>query len=326
MMAFLRRTARWLGRIVFVLVALIAAYALYAAIAYRDIPTETLVARYGGDNLHFAQVEGNRVAYRLDGRPLGEAPALLLVHSHYFNSRMWDGWLPHLEDDFSIVRFDLTSHGLTGPDVNNDYSMARDLRLLDGLINTLGISRVSLVGSSLGGNIAFHYAAKHSEKVEKLVLINSGGLKREQSSKRNAQAIPEWFCRVFYFVPQAAYRDFIEWMVFDSSIVSDAMVEEFHAMFRHEGNRQAELKRMRTFDVGEPAPVLAAITAPALILWGTDNPQLPTSHVARFESALSASPTVKSQLIAEAGHLLPVEKPGFSASAAREFLLTGYPQ
>ena len=321
-MVFLRGAVRWLGRILFVLVALIVAYALYAAIAYRDIPTETLLARYGDENLSFADIDRNRIAYRLDGRPLGEAPALLLIHSHYFNSRMWDGWLPYLEDDFSVIRFDLTSHGLTGPDANNDYSMARDLKLMDGLIDTLGIKRVSLVGSSLGGNIAFHYAAEHPAKVDKLVLINSGGLKREQSSKRNAQAIPEWFYRVFYFVPRAAYRAFIEWMVFDSSIVSDAMVEEFHAMFRHAGNRQAELEGMRTFDLGEPGPVLAGITAPALILWGADNPQLPTSHVARFEKALSASPSVTSRVITGAGHLLPVEKPEQSATEAREFLMT----
>lgn len=325
-MAILRSAVRWLGRTAFALVALVVVYGLYAAVAYRDIPTDTLISRYGGENLHFAQIEGNRVAYRHDGRPLGEAPALLLIHSHYFNSRMWDGWLPYLEDAFSIVRFDLTSHGLTGPDTSNDYSMERDLRLLDGLIDALGVYRVSLVGSSLGGNIAFHYAAKHSDKVEKLVLINSGGLKREQSSKRNAQAIPDWFYRVFYFVPQAAYRAFIEWMVFDASIVSDALVDEFHAMFRHAGNRQAELERMRTFDVGEPAPVLAAITAPTLILWGAQNPQLPTSHLTRFEKALSASLTVRSRLIPEAGHLLPVEKPEVSAMATREFLLTEYPR
>lgn len=325
-MAFLRGTLRWLARIVVALLVLIFAYGLYAVIAYRDVPTETLVARYGGENLSFAQIEGNPIAYRLDGRPLGEAPALLLIHSHYFNSRMWDGWLPYLEGEFSIIRFDLTSHGLTGPDATDDYSMARDLRLLGGLIDALEIDRVSLVGSSLGGNIAFHYAAKNPAKVDKLVLINSGGLKREQSSKRNAQAIPDWFYRVFYFVPELAYRAFIEWMVFDSSIVSDALVEEFHAMFRHRGNRQAELERMRTFDVGEPAPVLATITAPTLILWGADNPQLPISHVSRFEKALSASPAVVSRIISDAGHLLPVEKPEESAMETRDFLKTDYLQ
>ncbi len=318
---FLKGLGKWLGRALLAVVALVVVYLLFAAVAYRDIPREDLIARYGGDNLHFVELDGTSLAYRLDGQPLGGAPVVVLIHSHYFSARMWDGWIPHLSGDFSVVRYDMTSHGLTGPDANNDYSMARDLALLEGLLDSLSVDRVSLVGSSLGGNLAFHYAARHPEKTDKLVLINSGGLKREQSSKRNAEGIAPWFYRVFYFVPEMAYRAFIEWMVFDPAVATDTLVKEFHDMFRHAGNRQAELERMRTFDVGEPAPVLAGVTAPVLILWGEDNPQLPLAQMARFEQALTAAPTIKTQGFAGAGHLLPVEKPRVSAEVTRRFLL-----
>ncbi|MBB3047951.1 pimeloyl-ACP methyl ester carboxylesterase [Litorivivens lipolytica] len=314
---------RWFGRAVLALCLLVLAYMLFALVAYRDIPTDVLIERYADDNLAFADVDGNRIAYRLDGQPLGSAPVVVLIHSHYFNSRMWDAWIPHLSDAFTLLRFDMTSHGLTGPEANNDYSMVRDIALMEGLFESLSLERFSLVGSSLGGNFAFHYAARHPEQVEHLVLINSGGLKRKQSSKRNAKAIPEWFYRVFYFVPELAYRRFIEWMVYDPSIVSDALVEEFHAMFRRSGNRQAELSRMRSFDVGEPAPVLAQVRAPVLIVWGENNPQLPTEQVPQFARLLVSSPRVVSKILPQAGHLLPVEKPEQSAKLTRRFLLQG---
>lgn len=317
----MRALFRWIGRVLLGLVFLMLAYAVYALLAYRDIPTDVLVERYSDGNLSFAEVDGNRIAYRLDGQPRGSAPMIVLIHSHYFNSRMWDAWIPHLSDDFTLLRFDMTSHGLTGPDANNDYSMARDIALMEGLFAALSLERFSLVGSSLGGNFAFHYAARHPDQVENLVLINSGGLKRKQSSKRNAKAIPDWFYRVFYFVPELAYRQFIEWMVYDPSVASDALVEEFHAMFRHTGNRRAELNRMRSFDVGEPAPVLAQVTAPVLILWGENNPQLPTEQVPQFEKLLVSSPRVVSEILPEAGHLLPVEKPEESAQITRRFLM-----
>ncbi len=312
---------RFLKRVLLALGLLVLTYLSYALIAWRDIPTDTLVARYGGDNLAFVDIDGTRLAYRLDGQAIGTAPAVVLIHSHYFNSRMWDDWIEHLRDDFAIVRFDMTSHGLTGPDAQNDYSMERDLTLMEGLFSALQLETVSLVGSSLGGNMAFHYAARHPEQVDKLVLVNSGGLKRKQSSKRNAKAIPEWFYRVFYFVPEIAYRKFIAWMVYDPAIASDDFVKEFHDMFRHSGNREAELNRMRSFDVGEPEPVLAEVTAPVLILWGEDNPQLPTAQVPQFEQLLVSSPRVESHILAQSGHLLPVEKPAESARLAREFLL-----
>ena len=37
---------------------------------------------------------------------------------------MWDGWAPKLADRFRVIRFDMTGHGLTGPEPNGDYSMA----------------------------------------------------------------------------------------------------------------------------------------------------------------------------------------------------------
>lgn len=319
-MRSLLRSALWLSA---ALMLLLGAYLLYSLIAYRDIPVAELERRYGGDNLHSLDVDGTRLYYRLDGRPLGEAPVMLLVHSHYFNSRMWDGWVGILAEHFSLLRFDMTSHGLTGPDQSDDYSMSRDLELIAALAGHLEIKQMVIAGSSLGGNQAFHYAARHPEQVTHLVLINSGGLKREQSSRRNAESIPPWFYRVFYFVPERAYRAFIEWMVADDAVVTDEFVREFHAMFRREGNRRAELMRMSAYDTGEPLPVLAQVQAPVLILWGRENPQLPVTHVERFTAALIQSPRVVSKVYPGAGHLLPVEKPRDSARDVLGFVVDG---
>lgn len=314
---------RYTGWLLTSLALTLVVYASYCLVAYRDIPVDELERRYGGDNLHTLDVGETRLYYRLDGLPPGEAPVMLLIHSHYFNSRMWDDWVEVLAEDFSVLRFDMTSHGLTGPDHSNDYSMARDLALISALVGHLNIRQMAIVGSSLGGNQAFHYAARYPEQVSHLILINSGGLKREQSRRRNAESIPVWFYRVFYFVPEFAYRAFLEWMVADDAVVTDERVREFHAMFRREGNRKAELTRMRSYDVGEPLSVLARVRAPVLILWGLNNPQLPVSYVDRFTAALAQAPRVASKIYPGAGHLLPVEKPRQSARDAAQFVHGG---
>lgn len=316
----LRSLLRGLGLTLAGLVVLAVAYGMWSAWAYRDLAPDEVLTRYGGDNVHRVELEGQALYYRLDGPSVGSAPVVLLVHSHYFDSRMFDSWTQILQQDFTVVRFDMTSHGLTGPDITNDYSMARSLWLMEGLLSHLGVSTVAVVGSSLGGNMAFHWAAQYPERVSHLVLANSGGLKREQNSKRSAAGIAPWFYRVFYFVPEVAYRKFLQWMIVDDTRVDDGLVDRFHTMFRREGNRQAEMERMRTFDVGNPDLVLASVTAPTLLLWGEDNPQLPAALVGDFRQRLSAAERVRSIVYPDVGHVLPLESPYQAANDILDFL------
>lgn len=316
---------RWLLRTlvwtVFALSALALVYMLWSTWAYRDIEVTELVERYGGDNIHRTKLGEQPLYYRLDGPELGNAPVVLLIHSHYFDSTLFDAWTAVLAQDFTVLRFDMTSHGLSGPDLYNDYSMKRSLELIDGLLDQLEVSELALVGSSLGGNMAFHWAADNPGRTTHLVLVNSGGLKREQNSRRSAAGIAQWFYRVFYFVPELAYRQFLQWMIVDDALVSDELVERFHAMFRREGNRFAEMERMRQFDAGDPDQTLARVKTPTLILWGAENPQLPVALVDDFVVRLSAAQRVERIAYPGAGHVLPLEEPQLAAEDIRRFLL-----
>jgi pimeloyl-ACP methyl ester carboxylesterase len=289
----------------------------WSLIAYRDIPVEVLEQRYGGSGLERVEIDGTVLRYRVQG----EGPALLLIHSHYFNMRIWDGWVDTLAPHFRVIRFDMTSHGLTGPDARGDYSMARDLQLIEGLLEHLAVERFSVAGSSLGGNMAFHLAARAPERVEKLVLVNSGGLPRE-GGRGNRGSIPFWVDYVSYLVPTGAFRRFLEWMIVDDSLVSDALVEEFHQMFRRSGNRFAEFSRLRSFDVGDPVPLLAAVRSPTLVMWGRDNPQLPLEQARKF-AELMPNARVEQLVYDGVGHVIPLEIAGPGSRDLRDFLLSG---
>jgi pimeloyl-ACP methyl ester carboxylesterase len=302
---------------VYAVLSLCAAWLLWSLLAYRDIPVAALEGRYGGPDLAQVDIDGVLLRYRVQG----QGPALLLIHSHYFNMRMWDDWIDTLATSFTVIRFDMTSHGLTGPELNDDYSMVRDLQLINGLLEHLGVDRYSVVGSSLGGNMAFHLAAQSPQRVEKLVLMNSGGLPRES----NRGTIPAWVDYVSYLVPTRAFRAFLEWMIIDDALVTDAMVDEFHQMFRREGNRFAEFQRLRSFDVGNPAPLLAVIRAPTLIMWGRDNPQLPLSQARRFVE-LMPNTRVEQLIYDGVGHVIPLEIADTGSRDLRDFLVDGGPQ
>lgn len=143
-----------------VVVALSLAVALWA---YRDIPAAELEARYAGPTSRFITIDGVRMHYRDEG----SGPVLVLLHANFSNLIDWDPWVEALKDRYRIVRFDMSSHGLTGPDPTGDYTQQRTLALTEQFIDALGLERITIGGTSMGGTVAIHYTAAHPERVDR---------------------------------------------------------------------------------------------------------------------------------------------------------------
>ena len=281
----------------------------------RDIPAGELEQRYGGTDLHKVMVDGVNIAYKVQG----QGPALVLIHSHFYTMRLWQPWVDELAADFTVIRYDLTSHGLTGPDPSGDYSRARGSQLLNGLLDHLDIERASIAGSSTGGALAWYYAAHFPQRVDKLILINAPGMPRV-TNKYMEKGLPDWAGTLFYLLPESLFKAFLQAPVSDKSLITDEQVHEFHQMYRREGNRMAEFERMRAWERGDISPHLARIAAPTLIMWGEENPQLPVEHVAQYSEKLINAPRVEQRIYPDVGHVIPLEIPAQSAIDARTFL------
>jgi pimeloyl-ACP methyl ester carboxylesterase len=281
----------------------------------RDIPLDELARRYGGDNLRHVELDGVKLAYKVEGR----GPPLVLLHSHFYTMRQWQPWVEELAGDFKVIRYDLTSHGLTGQDPSGDYSRARGTGLLAGLLDHLDIERAAIVGSSTGGALAWYFAAHYPQRVDKLVLINAPGMPRI-TNKYMEKTLPDWMGYVFYLLPESLFRPFLEAPVVDKSLITDELVHEFHQMYRGQGNRMAELHRMQAWERGDVSPHLAKITAPTLILWGEANPQLPVEHVEQYRAKLARAASVSTKIYPDTGHVIPLERPRQSARDVRSFL------
>jgi pimeloyl-ACP methyl ester carboxylesterase len=290
--------------------------ALTLAWLNRDLPMSELEQRYGGDDLKRLQVDGVNLAYKVEG----EGPPLLLLHSHFYTMRMWQPWVDELKQNFTVVRMDLTSHGLTGPDPSGDYSRARGSQLINALLDHLGIEQTSLVGSSTGGALAWYFAAEHPQRVNKLVLINAPGMPRV-TNKYMEKTLPDWGGYLLYLMPEAIFRPFLKAPVIDKTLITDELLHEFHQMYRGTGNRMAEYRRMQGWEKGDVTPYLAKITAPTLVMWGEKNPQLPVEHVAQYRDKLSGAARVEQRIYPGIGHVIPLELPRQSAIDAGAFLM-----
>ncbi len=74
---------------------------------------------------------------------------------------------------------------LTGPDLSGDYSVERTVDLTEILINSLGLEKLSMGGTSLGGTVAIHYAARHPERIDKLILLSPGSIEGRNLTQNN---------------------------------------------------------------------------------------------------------------------------------------------
>ena len=104
---------------------------------YRDIPAAELEARYASPASRFITIDGARIHYRDEG----SGPPVVLIHANFSNLIDWDPWVDALRDRYRVIRFDMTSHGLTGPDPTGDYSQERTLALTERLIDALDLEQ-----------------------------------------------------------------------------------------------------------------------------------------------------------------------------------------
>jgi pimeloyl-ACP methyl ester carboxylesterase len=289
---------RWLLMAIGGILLLLSLAVLFLWWSNRDLPVEVLEQRYGGDNLQTVDVQGVPLRYKVEG----QGPPLLLLHSHFYTMRMWQPWVDELAGDFTLIRYDLTSHGLTGPDPTDDYSRQRGIELALGLLDHLGLNKVSVAGSSTGGALAWYLAANAPERVDKLILINAPGMPRV-TNKYMERELPDWGGYVLYLLPAALFKPFLQAPV-----------------VRREGNRLAEFQRLLGWEKGDVTPTLAKISAPTLIMWGENNPQLPVEHVGQYQQALTNAERVETRVYPGIGHVVPLEIPRQSARDVRAFL------
>jgi pimeloyl-ACP methyl ester carboxylesterase/DNA-binding CsgD family transcriptional regulator len=116
--------------------------------------------------------DGPRIAYSV----VGSGPPLVYVA----------GWLSHLELSWALpaerayyqalaqgrtlIRYDKPGCGLSERTPPERYSMAQELDALDAVAGAAGVERFELMGASLGAAVAATWAARHPERVARLVL------------------------------------------------------------------------------------------------------------------------------------------------------------
>ena len=315
---------RWFQALAAVSTALL----LSGCILARDIPYETLEAKYASPGSRFVELRpGLRIHYRDQGRPDG--PPLVLVHGFAAALQAWEPWVAELGPRYRIITLDLPGHGLTRTPPGYSLTGSDQVAVVDALTQRLGIESFALGGHSMGGGVAWRYAMAHPERVNALILIDAAGapVARGASAAVNDKpsvafqllANPVGRALLRNVDPRLVVGQGLKSAYVDETLVTPALVKRYSEMARAPDRRRM-LTSGRPEDL-RPPPLDAfkAITVPTLVMHGEADTVI---DVAAGRALAEAIPKAKLITYPGVGHMPMEQIPASSADDLDAFLST----
>jgi 2-hydroxy-6-oxonona-2,4-dienedioate hydrolase len=231
----------------------------------------------------------------------GTGTPLILMHGTGGHLEAYAKNFRALAANYRVIAYDYPGHGWTTV-TKADLEIDDYLDHLTGLMDALGVRRAHLSGESLGGWVAVKFASRYPERVDRLVLNTPGG----------TMATPEVMERIRSLSQAAAddpsderIRTRLEWLMADPRSVTEELVAIRRGVYSRPGFADSmrhilclqdpEVRRRNLVSDDE----LAAVAAPTLVIWTSDDPSGP----ARTGLDMAARiPAGEFQLIENAGH------------------------
>jgi pimeloyl-ACP methyl ester carboxylesterase len=250
-----------------------------------------------------------------------DAPAVILLHGFGASLDTWEPWAQALSARYRVIRFDLPGFGLTGPDPTGDYTDAREMKILAGLMDQLDVDHASLIGNSLGGRIVWNFAALHPERVTRIVLVSPDGFASPGFAYDTPPKAPLMMQALPYIAPRGLLRANLAVAYAHPENLSEATLTRYRDMLLAPGVRPAILARMGQVILRDPAPTLARIQAPTLLLWGEQDGMIPIANAADYLRDMPHATLVR---LPNLGHV-PFEEDPVNSLAPVERFLSGEP-
>jgi pimeloyl-ACP methyl ester carboxylesterase len=234
----------------------------------------------------------------------GEGEPLVFLHGAG-TAMGFDALLPMAGNARLIVPYH-PGFGASADDPSIDGLHDYILHYLD-LFDRLGIDKVSLVGHSMGGNLAATFALLYPQRVRRLVLAAPFGLR-----------VPEHPTVDFFSIPD---EQVLEYLVADLTPYADMPMPpppEFLADRYRESTSFARVAWKRPYDL-KLQKWLHRIAAPTLIVWGEADRLIPVAQAPIWAEHIAGAQV---RTLPGIGHLVFDESPD-AAAAVRDFLGTG---
>jgi pimeloyl-ACP methyl ester carboxylesterase len=280
-----------------------------------DKTRRVLEAKYLNSPTDIIEILGSHLHVRDSGPK--DASAVVMLHGFGSSLHTWEPWAQALQSEHRVIRFDLPGSGLSAPDSTGDYTDARSMAVIEALLEQLGVARASFIGNSIGGRIAWRFAAQYPQRVSKLVLISPDGFATESFAYGQKPTVSRMVKLMRYALPKVLVRMNLRPAYGNAAVLTDETVNRYYDLMLGPGIREAMIERMEQTELQNPEPLLRVIHAPTLLIWGDKDTLIPINNAADY---LRNLPNAKLVSLPGLGHVPQEEAPAVSLRPVRSFL------
>ncbi|RKR36749.1 3-oxoadipate enol-lactonase [Paraburkholderia sp. BL17N1] len=257
----------------------------------------------------YAAVNGTELHYRIDGDRHGNAPWIVLSNSLGTDLSMWAPQVTALSKHFRVLRYDTRGHGHSeapkGP-----YTIEQLTGDVLGLMDTLKIARAHFCGISMGGLTGVALAARHGNRLERVVLCNTAARigspevwipraarARTEGMRALADAVlPRWFT-----------ADYVEREPVVLALIRDVFVHT---------DKEGYASNCDAIDAADLRPEAPGIKVPALVISGTHDLAATPAQGRELAQSISGARYVE----LDASHISNIEKADAFTKTVIDFL------
>lgn len=236
----------------------------------------------------------------------GEGPAVLLLHGFGAAIDWWDDVASSLALHHRVIRVDLIGHGGTAAPTAG-YAIPRQAQLAAALLDRLVVAQVTVIGHSMGGEVAVALAEIQPQRVDRMILIDSPPTAETSFTiMTKVYLMPVIGELLSHFQSDRAIRKGLAQGFAPGFVIPEKFVTDLRRL-TYSAFRKAHDESIVYRTTRPPYERLAAMkpSPPLLVIFGSVDAIVPPEHAKLFERV----PGAKVAMIEGAGHSPMVETP-----------------
>ncbi len=258
----------------------------------------------------------------------GQGPPLILMHGVGGHAEAYTRNLKRLGEHHRAIAIDLLWHGLSGKPPFTEAMIPEYCKQVVDLLDDLGVEKASLEGESLGGWVGLWFALHYPERLDKLILNTTAGIRYDETQVTidhagGTNALRDRSLAAIANPDRETIRKRLEWLMATPDRVTEELIDLRHALYNRPDTNASLTDVFRHSFQRPHSPwsihegELANITAPTLVLWSDKNPGAGPDAGQRIAKLIPGSQYF---CITDAAHWPQWEQPEQHDAAVNAFL------
>ena len=240
----------------------------------------------------------------------GTGPPVLLVHGLGGSVNFWKPNIEPLSEFYRAFALDLPGHGLSD---KSDFPFSPDYvtELIASLLDSEGVQSASVIGRSMGGLISIAFALAYSQRVDKLVIVDSGGLGTDLHWLLRLLTVP-LLGEIMATPTRIGTKILFRKLFYDPRFAESELAEIIYQERKTHGFKKALLAATRAgVDLhGQRKSIImlgriSNIKSPTMIIWGEQDRIIPVAHAHAAHKLIHGSSL---HIFSHCGHCPQIEK------------------